>query len=275
VIRLTRTRTKTAIPKEFRGAGRKASERALLVLRSTGLAPDASVWKKAKKQLKKESGGKCAYCEGKASHVAHGDVEHFRPKTVYWWLAYCYDNYTYACQICNQSFKGSNFPVGGPPMVAPQLAANPTTAQIAALAGKLGPDPLSAAGVTAFEQRLAAELPGLPDPYLMDPEPLFMWFADDVLGEVEIRARDAAPAAQKAMTAVDQFLGLNREELRKWRYKTYEVARAFVLILKILPPVNAQVRDIAEKQLKRMMAPTAEFAAMVRYLVRDVEGLAL
>jgi 5-methylcytosine-specific restriction endonuclease McrA len=64
---------------------------------------DAGHWKPGKKQLKAESFGKCAYCEAPTTVVAHGDVEHFRPKNVYWWLAYCYDNHLFACQICNQS----------------------------------------------------------------------------------------------------------------------------------------------------------------------------
>ncbi len=58
------------------------------------------------------------------SHIAHGDVEHFRPKTAYfidddptlvypgyYWLAYDYSNLFFACQICNQTFKKNYFPV--------------------------------------------------------------------------------------------------------------------------------------------------------------------
>ena len=122
MIRLTRDRTQQAIPASFRGQKRVATELALLKLRRAGTPPSSAVWKRAKDQLKRESDGKCGYCEGKASHVAHGDVEHFRPKTIYWWLAYCYDNYVFACQICNQSFKGSNFPLNGPPLAGPAVA---------------------------------------------------------------------------------------------------------------------------------------------------------
>ncbi|MFN0301835.1 MAG: hypothetical protein ACKVQU_15945 [Burkholderiales bacterium] len=56
------------------------------------------VWPKAKGQLKLDSSNKCAYCEADTAAVAHGDVEHFRPKSEYWWLAYCYDYYTLSCQ---------------------------------------------------------------------------------------------------------------------------------------------------------------------------------
>ena len=45
----------------------------------------STVWKAGKPQLKRETGGKCAYCESPTDTVAHGDVEHFRPKSKYWW----------------------------------------------------------------------------------------------------------------------------------------------------------------------------------------------
>lgn len=41
---------------------------------------------------------KCAFCEQKAEVLA---VEHFRPKSIYYWLAYSWDNLLLACQKCN------------------------------------------------------------------------------------------------------------------------------------------------------------------------------
>ena len=110
MIRLTRNRTASAITKGLRSP--------TLVKQQILLARQArakkrqfrqQIWKAAKPQLRRESAGKCGYCEGKASHVAHCDVEHIRPKSVYWWLAYCYDNFVLACQICNQA-KSDDFP---------------------------------------------------------------------------------------------------------------------------------------------------------------------
>src|ERR1035441_7770925 len=40
-------------------------------------------WKAGKATLIADSHGKCAYCEAPTTVVAHGDVEHFRPKSVY------------------------------------------------------------------------------------------------------------------------------------------------------------------------------------------------
>ena len=112
MTRIERQRTAAAIPPAFRGAGRVAKSLELIQGRAAGtLEFNATVWKAAKAQLKRETGGKCAYCESPTDTVAHGDVEHYRPKSKYWWLAYCYDNYLYACQICNQVHKGDEFPV--------------------------------------------------------------------------------------------------------------------------------------------------------------------
>jgi len=66
--------------------------------------------------------GKCAFCESKVRAVAHGDVEHFRPKAGYdqgrrfnydgyFWLAYDWANLYFSCQICNQMYKENHFPV--------------------------------------------------------------------------------------------------------------------------------------------------------------------
>ncbi|NVJ22014.1 MULTISPECIES: hypothetical protein [Myxococcus] len=66
--------------------------------------------------------GKCAFCESKVKYLAHGDVEHFRPKAGYeqgygfnldgyFWEAYAWENLYYSCQVCNQIHKGNKFPV--------------------------------------------------------------------------------------------------------------------------------------------------------------------
>lgn len=71
--------------------------------------------------------GKCAFCESRVRHIAHGDVEHYRPKAGviqrardpltrpgYYWLAYEWDNLFFCCPVCNQSFKRNLFPLRNP-----------------------------------------------------------------------------------------------------------------------------------------------------------------
>jgi hypothetical protein len=274
VIALTRDRTSQAIPPGFRGTGRVGNQRRLIDLRLAKQGPKSSVWGAAKAQLRAESGGKCAYCEGKASHVAHGDVEHMRPKADYWWLAYCYDNYLYACQLCNQSFKGTNFPITGARLAEPLIPPGATDAQLDTLAPDLCPDPLEQAAVAQYAALVGAEQAGIPDPYLLDPEPFFSWKPDDTLREVEVQPRDASAAAQRAFAAAEAFLGLNRDELKLWRYEVYEDVALLIEIVDT-PRISAALRHRTEDILRRKMSVRGEFAGMVRYFVRDVAGLPL
>lgn len=60
--------------------------------------------------LRAMQGWVCAYC---LKALSDGDeVEHFRPKSLYWWLAYDFNNYFLACHRCNRaSVKGTRFPL--------------------------------------------------------------------------------------------------------------------------------------------------------------------
>jgi uncharacterized protein (TIGR02646 family) len=60
-----------------------------------------------KEALEKIYLNKCAYCETK---VERWDVEHFRPKSIYYWLVYSWDNLLLACPTCN-SFKNNHFEI--------------------------------------------------------------------------------------------------------------------------------------------------------------------
>lgn len=45
---------------------------------------------------------KCAFCE---QRVEQFHVEHYRPKSIYYWLAFSWDNLLCACHDCNQEKK--------------------------------------------------------------------------------------------------------------------------------------------------------------------------
>lgn len=53
----------------------------------------------------------CAYCQCHLPHNDPGDVEHFRPKSRYWWLAYDFINYLLSCAACNRNRKKEKFPL--------------------------------------------------------------------------------------------------------------------------------------------------------------------
>ena len=227
-------------------------------------------WKPAKPQLKVESHGKCAYCEADTAVVAHGDVEHYRPKTLYWWLAYCYDNYSYSCQICNQSFKSNKFPRGGSKMRSPTVRSNATDEKLKELAARLAVDPSrldDPPTLASFTANALNEDPFLPDPYMVDPEPLFEWEADEDLKTVEVRYRDDPDG--KRTEAINKALGLNRDELLRTRWLAFEQARIFRDVVAALGD-NHPAAVSAKKGLRMMVAPEARYAGMVRYFVREV-----
>lgn len=52
---------------------------------------------------------RCPICEEKVNK--YHDIDHYRPKNHYWWLAYDYRNYMVYCELCNRTYKKENFPL--------------------------------------------------------------------------------------------------------------------------------------------------------------------
>lgn len=276
MIKLERTRD-NSITETLRGVGRVAKLELLVkaqgeIIGGTLQKHDfnSSYWTKAKLTLKKESNNKCAYCETPVATVAHGDVEHFRPKSVYWWLAYCYDNYSFSCQICNQIYKKDKFPFHGTKLREPKIVLPLDAVKTKKLVDNLCPDPVDLEigyKFSNFVSHTKTEKAGLPDPYIFDPETFFKWKFDEVLEEVEIVARNNYIGTKRAFEAVIDCLGLNREELRQQRGMLYLTLDTFRNVLESgqMPP--ATLTKI-KKQIKRMMEPKAPYAGMVRYFVK-------
>lgn len=110
---------------------------------------DSRVWGAHKAAFSTSQHGKCGYCESYVAGTQDGDVEHYAPKaevrdvhataqgveaqpglarikkgsrktiprssTGYWWRAYDWTNYLFACAVCNQRYKGGVFPLDPPP----------------------------------------------------------------------------------------------------------------------------------------------------------------
>jgi hypothetical protein len=272
MIRLRRLRTVEDIHPDFTG-GRLLAKLITLAeqriafgkeLEFTGPLGD---WKKAKDALKRHSFGKCAYCEANTATVAHGDVEHFRPKSVYWWLALCIDNYVYACQICNQSYKRDEFPIHGKRLKGPALPrVLPKTPKARErLAAKISPDPLRVDESKLIQEWLIED-PGLPHPYLEDPEELFAWAVVETNGEIHlVEPRNASVRSKNAVQAVVDYLGLNRETLLKLRYAVYSDLK---FALEVWRSSNDDLRDQAAAHVRHMCADERPFAGMCRHFCR-------
>lgn len=53
----------------------------------------------------------CCYCEKREEQAKYRDVEHYRPKSLYWWLAWTWENLLFACIDCNREQKRNQFPL--------------------------------------------------------------------------------------------------------------------------------------------------------------------
>jgi len=193
-----------------------------------------------KEQLRRAQHDKCAFCEAKVTHVAYGDVEHFRPKAGfrqrakdalgrpgYYWLAYTWENLLFACQICNQRHKQNAFPLQNP-----------------------------AKRARTHQDPLPDEKPTFVDPAAEDPAPL-------------ISFREEVPFGKNRRgTATIKALGLERAPLKERRKDLLDALRANFVIAHVLSAVEAavlseEVRD-AKDVLQRALDDAGEFAAMVR-----------
>jgi len=178
--------------------------------------------------------GKCAFCESQVRHVAHGDVEHFRPKAGftrkgvlvrpgYYWLAYDWENLLFACQLCNQRHKRNAFPL-----------------------------PAGSRRVRRPTGNLANEQPLFVDPTREDPA-RHIEFNEHV-----VRAVKGDRRGRRTIRG----LGLNRDALKR-RRETFLEALRIIWDLAAACPKTPQ-RAAAEAWLKRAQGDTAEYAAMVR-----------
>lgn len=271
MIPLSRIRTVAAVRAAYRGADKTEKDKELLLAHRVFLNdPEKKVtfkdayWKRAKTQLKKESNGKCAYCEANAQVVAHGDVEHYRPKSIYWWLAYTYDNYLFACQICNQVYKKDNFPFAGIIFPPPSISITMTDAEIEVLAKSVSPDPIDQHINFTFQSYLnahRAEQALLPNPYFDDISAIIAYEADDVKEEVAMIATNQS--AEQFIKAMEDYYGINRIELKNFRYAVFKNFRAFKKAYTAL--TDAATKREIKRQIEDMKSPRYIFAGMNRF----------
>ena len=118
-----------------------------------------------------------------------------------------------------------------------------------------------------FVGAAAKEKPYRVDPYIEEPEELYKWEADPVLKEVRIAARTKRVRAVRALSAAERDLGLNREELRRRRWHTYEMLVTLLLAAETLP-ARSEAGAAVEAQVQAMLGTEHEYAAMARYFAR-------
>ncbi|OLE52257.1 MAG: hypothetical protein AUG51_18960 [Acidobacteria bacterium 13_1_20CM_3_53_8] len=179
---------------------------------------------------------KCFLCESKITHIAFGDVEHFRPKAAYrqstsdplqkpgyYWLAYEWSNLFLACQLCNQLFKKNLFPLVNP-----------------------------SARATSHKHKIEREKPLFINPSLDDPEE-YISFRREVPYPIKNNPRGKT-------TITD--LGLKRQKLNEKRLERYELLEQLYLIAFRTPAIPESKR--AKDLLAQAVQDNAEYASMAR-----------
>jgi uncharacterized protein (TIGR02646 family) len=280
MIALNRVRTQQAVPESFKGVKRRhlnlellKQQRALLQAGQGTHSFKANRWKVVKEQLWIETIDKCAYCEATTKEVAHGDVEHFRPKSIYWWLAYCYDNYLVSCQICNEVFKRDEFPIAGNRWIGPSVTATSTDDELKTMAKDCTPDPIDDSDgmpLSQFTAQHQAERPYLLNPYFDDPEQYYAWEVEPVLKHVYLVP--VSKAAERFVEESTRLYGLNRKELLDLRYFFYNIYDTFRFTLED-KGISAQTKLRVEAGIQNMKAPNAPFAGMIRFFDRQFRAV--
>lgn len=224
----------------------KAVKETISLIALVAAAPDvkikfkSSIWKAAKIPYWRAQNSKCVFCEGFVPAQAHGDVEHFRPKSgvsetrgakkllkTYWWLAYDWTNYWASCQICNQSFKKNLFPLEG-----------------------------DGARAMSPDDDISLEKPLLLDPGTDNPQDHLIFKSE------EIFPKNGSLPGQ----ATIEICGLNRPALVELR-RLGLVSIRTVLTLWIAYPNLPDLRKTCARALKDFMEPQYPYSAMARDLV--------
>lgn len=277
MIKLTRVRSIPPIHPNFCGLKRTNVNLKLLKQKRDGKLDekgekkwDSSFWKEAKAQLLIESNNKCAYCESPTRVVAYGDVEHFRPKSVYWWLAYSYENYLPSCGACNQEYKKDFFELEDKvlQMKGPSIGKRLTDDQLKTLAQTLTVDPVDdTAGkkLKDFTEENRKEKALLVNPYFDEPALYFAY--KPILENKEVLIVPTAPKYKKVIKACEDLFGINRKELLDLRFDLY---RSYMTLRHTLNDrrISKKTKTMITNQLIEMQADKSAYAGMIRYLAR-------
>jgi hypothetical protein len=241
-------------------AAMRPFRRAVRAAIAAGIRPDfEDLWGAYKDRFIEAQHGKCAYCE--AWSLNHpGAVEHHAPKTEvheleapgaevdrtsrvrgrttpvvsdtgYWWLAYAWDNWLFACERCNSAWKRCLFPVREVPRRLPP------------------------------RQRVA-ETPLVLHPFgRVDPVNHLEFSA---VGQISARRRSVFGEATIATC------GLDRESLRRARERrAADTHRHVDCLLKGLDDDNIDRARDAAASLLSLGAADAPHAGMVRGIIKS------
>jgi hypothetical protein len=249
--------------KELRSAS-SSEERSKIMTRYSNL------WSEAKVHLRDLSHDKCWYCET-STHRMRGDIDHHRPKARvfgtnhpgYWWLAFNWRNWRFACTNCNsQLTDGVSGRVGGKGDYFPLM--NGEDSRIST--------------ECEYEDLLCEE------PLLLDPvEPgdigLLTFTRDGLPAPSEATPAEGAeepPGYRRAKTSIVLY-HLDHSSLVKKRQEIYADVKQLVLDYQRYQKKWEESRDPsayalakrAATKLGRMIAPDAEYSMTARAYLKE------
>lgn len=218
------------------------------------------IWRGLKRNLKELSHEKCWYCET-STHRILGDVDHHRPKNKvekcsdhpgYWWLAFEWRNYRFACELCNRLNKDTETSIVG---------------------GKGSYFPLLDSKKRIMEEcdydDLLAEDPILLDPIVAEDPALLTFDLDGTARPVCDEGQ--CPEDYKRAKVSIELYHLNHTDLKKRRQLEigYKVSKLVKEVEKNLPRwqkdrsnLDARVRcKKAVEELKKMIHERHEYSA--------------
>lgn len=179
---------------------------------------------------------KCAFCEQK---IEFPQVEHFRPKNIYYWLAYSWDNLLFACLGCN-SHKNNHFEV---------LLERATTFQL---------NNIHQLGVkyNTIEQSLFVNPEATPN--------IAKKLAFDKKGNID--------SSDKAMNYTIKTCKLNRPKLADNRKKVYDdlikKIKSRFLLERPKEQMLESIKDLIQDFKEDAQDPKNEYLAFRRYIIK-------
>jgi uncharacterized protein (TIGR02646 family) len=203
--------------------------------------------KGVKQTLMEMQHDKCCFCESKITHIAYGDVEHFRPKKAvleddghrrqpgYYWLAYTWENLLLSCEICNRRHKRDRFPIEG------KRARRP-------------------------EDALDQERPLFIDPAGPDDPETLITFTE--------RGRAVAVDSNRHGETTIKALNLNRDPLEEKRRKHLQFLRGWLTVKQLAERLQDKSEwASAIQQLEQCARADAEYAGLTRsFLGKQAAG---
>ena len=184
---------------------------------------------------------KCAYCE---QRVEQFHVEHYRPKAIYFWLAFSWDNLLMVCPFCNW-YKGTKFEIQG------AQATQPTE-------------------IDSTIHSLSLSLDSEERPMLVNPE------VTDPVGMLDFEKDGNISSTDPRFDYTIKTCRLHRKYLRDQRYRILDELRndfrAQLVDHNDLDSQKAGLRTIFSKFKRNAEDPVSEFTAFRKYLLQHWMG---